>query len=78
MQLKTSGEVTRGWLGVSIQDVDLDLAESFGLDRPRGALIAQVGVDSPAQEAGLQSGDIILEFDGQAINLWDSIGDRRR
>ena len=42
MQLKTSGEVTRGWLGVSIQDVDLDLAESFGLDRPRGALIAQV------------------------------------
>ena len=53
MQLKTSGEVTRGWLGVSIQDVDLDLAESFGLDRPRGALIAQVGVDSPAQEAGL-------------------------
>ena len=68
MQLKTSGEVTRGWLGVSIQDVDLDLAESFGLDRPRGALIAQVGVDSPAQEAGLQSGDIILEFDGQAIN----------
>ncbi|WP_435219815.1 Do family serine endopeptidase [Luminiphilus sp. nBUS_07] len=68
MQLKASGEVTRGWLGVSIQDVDLDLAESFGLDRPSGALIAQVGADSPAQEAGLQSGDIILEFDGQMIN----------
>ncbi len=68
MQLKTTGEVTRGWLGVSIQDVDLDLAESFGLDRPSGALIAQVGADSPAQEAGLQSGDIILEFDGQLIN----------
>ena len=68
MQLKASGEVTRGWLGVSIQDVDLDLAESFGLDRPSGALIAQVGADSPAQEAGLQSGDIILEFDGQLIN----------
>ena len=68
MQLKTSGEVTRGWLGVSIQDVDRDLAESFGLDRPRGALIAQVGADSPAQNADLQSGDIILEFDGQPIN----------
>ena len=68
MQLKTSGEVTRGWLGVSIQDVDRDLAESFGLDRPRGALIAQVGSGSPAEDAGLQSGDIILEFDGQPIN----------
>lgn len=67
-QLRESGEVTRGWLGVSIQDVDLDLAESFGLDRPRGALVAQVGEGSPADESGLKSGDIILEFDGQPIN----------
>jgi serine protease Do len=67
-QLKESGEVVRGWLGVSIQDVDRDLAESFGLDRPRGALIAQVGVGSPAEKSGLESGDIILEFAGQPIN----------
>ena len=67
-QLRETGAVTRGWLGVSIQEVDRDLAESFGLDRPRGALVAQVGVDSPAQKSGIESGDIILEFDGQPIN----------
>lgn len=67
-QLRDSGEVTRGWLGVSIQDVDRDLAESFGLDRPRGALVAQVGAGSPAEASGIQSGDIILEFNGQPIN----------
>ncbi len=67
-QLRETGAVTRGWLGVSIQEVDRDLAESFGLDRPRGALVAQVGVDSPAQKSGIASGDIILEFDGQPIN----------
>ena len=66
-QLRTSGEVTRGWLGVSIQDVNRDLAESFGLERPRGALVAQVGEGSPAEEAGLESGDIILSFNGEAI-----------
>ncbi len=68
MQLRDRGEVTRGWLGVSIQDVDRNLAESFGMDRPMGALVAQVGADSPAEKAGIESGDIILEFDGQAIN----------
>ena len=68
MQLRDRGEVTRGWLGVSIQDVDRNLAESFGMDRPMGALVAQVGADSPAEKAGVESGDIILEFDGQAIN----------
>jgi serine protease Do len=52
---------------VSIQDVDRNLAESFGLDRPRGALIAQVGGDSPAEQAGLQPGDIIIAFDGESI-----------
>jgi len=67
-QLRDRGEVTRGWLGVSIQDVDRNLAESFGMDRPMGALVAQVGADSPAEQAGIESGDIILEFDGQAIN----------
>lgn len=66
-QIQNSGVVERGWLGVSIQDVDRNLADSFGLDRPRGALIAQVGKDSPAQKAGLESGDIIVEFDGSEI-----------
>lgn len=66
-QLKTEGRVTRGWLGVTIQDVDKNLAESFGLKRPRGALISQVGEDSPAEKAGLKSGDVIITFDGKAI-----------
>ena len=52
---------------MSIQDVDRNLAESFGLDRPQGALIAQVGRGSPAEQAGLQPGDIIISFDGESI-----------
>ena len=51
-QIQKNGVVERGWLGVSIQDVDRNLADSFGLDRPRGALIAQVGSDSPAERGG--------------------------
>lgn len=66
-QLKTNGEVVRGWLGVSIQDVDRNLAESFGLERPMGALVAQVGAGSPAAEAGIESGDIIIRFDSSDI-----------
>ena len=66
-QLKDSGQVTRGWLGVTIQDVDKNLAESFGLEKPRGALISQLQPDGPAQFGGLQTGDIIVEFDGQPI-----------
>ena len=66
-QIQENGVVDRGWLGVSIQDVDRNLAESFGLDRPRGALIAQVGRDSPAERAGLQSGDVIVAFDDEPI-----------
>jgi serine protease Do len=66
-QLKSDGRVTRGWLGVTIQDVDKNLAESFGLKRPRGALIAQVAPDSPAQKGGLENGDIIITFDGKNI-----------
>lgn len=68
-QLKEKGSVSRGWLGVLIQRVDRDLAESFGLDRAAGALITQVYDDSPAQEGGLREGDIILEFDGKPIDL---------
>jgi serine protease Do len=66
-QLKSTGKVSRGWLGVVIQEVTADLAESFGLDRPRGALVAQVQKDSPAHKAGLQAADVILEFNGQAV-----------
>ncbi len=66
-QLRTKGRVSRGYLGVLIQDVDRNLAESFGLDHPRGALVARVLPDSPAAAAGLQTGDIILEFDGTAL-----------
>ncbi|MBI1283765.1 MAG: Do family serine endopeptidase [Thiobacillus sp.] len=66
-QLKSGGKVSRGWLGVVIQEVTADLAESFGLDRPRGALVAQVQEDSPASKAGLQASDVILTFDGKAV-----------
>jgi serine protease Do len=66
-QLQADGRVTRGWLGVTIQDVDKNLAESFGLDRPRGALVVEVAEDGPADDAGLQAGDIILSFDGTEI-----------
>jgi serine protease Do len=66
-QLQTQGHVTRGKLGVGIQDVDQALAESFGLDVPRGALVSSVEKGGPAAKAGLREGDVILAFDGQAI-----------
>ncbi len=66
-QLMENGRVTRGWLGVTIQDVDRNLAESFGLERPRGALVVQVGDGTPAADAGLKEGDVILSFDGKEI-----------
>ncbi len=68
-QLKNQGYVSRGWLGVLIQEVSKDLAESFGLDKPYGALVAQVMKDSPAEKAGIQTGDIIIEYEGKEINL---------
>ncbi len=67
-QLQAQGHVTRGKLGVGIQDVDQALAESFGLDVPRGALVASVEKGGPADKAGLQEGDVILGFDGQSID----------
>jgi serine protease Do len=66
-QLREKGRVTRGWLGVTIQDVDKNLAESFGLSRPQGALVAQVAKGSPADKAGLKEGDVIVTFDGNDI-----------
>ncbi|UUQ66376.1 DegQ family serine endoprotease [Pseudomonas fuscovaginae UPB0736] len=68
-QLKAGGKVSRGWLGVVIQEVNKDLAESFGLDKPAGALVAQVQDDGPAAKGGLQVGDVILSMNGQPIEL---------
>ena len=66
-QLKDSGKVTRGWLGVFIQEVDKNLAKSFGMEKPMGAVIAKVLKDSPASKSGLKQGDIILSFNGKPI-----------
>lgn len=66
-QLKKDGKVSRGWLGVVIQEVNKDLAESFGLEKPAGALVAQVLEGGPAAKGGLQVGDVILSMNGQPI-----------
>jgi Do/DeqQ family serine protease len=66
-QLMTSGEVARGWLGVSIQPLDPDLAESFGLDRVTGALINRVMPGTPAERAGMRRGDILLTYNGREV-----------
>lgn len=68
-QLRNEGHVKRGWLGVIIQEVNRDLAESFGLDKAAGALVAKVLPDSPAEKAGLREGDVITRFKGRDINL---------
>jgi serine protease Do len=66
-QLQKHGKVTRGRLGVTVQDVNAALAESFGLDRARGALVSSVDEKGPAEKAGILAGDIILKFGGNAI-----------
>ena len=66
-QLKASGKVDRGWLGVVIQEVNKDLAESFGLDKPAGALVAQVLENGPADKGGLKLGDVILSMNGHPV-----------
>ena len=66
-QLRTTGHVTRGRMGIVIQDVSRALAQSFGLAEPRGALISKVEKDGPAAQAGLQPSDIILKFNGKAV-----------
>ena len=67
-QLKTTGKVTRGRIGVVIQPVTKELAESFGLPKPAGALVASVEKGSPADKAGIEAGDVILKFDGKNVN----------
>jgi serine protease Do len=66
-QILQSGRVSRGWIGVSIQPLDEDIARSLGLEEPRGALVASVVPDGPAGRAGIQQGDVILTFNGQRI-----------
>ncbi|NHZ69827.1 MAG: Do family serine endopeptidase [Thermotogales bacterium] len=72
-QLKEHGKVSRGWLGVLIQDVTLELAESFGMSKPQGALIAKVMPDSPAEGAKMQVGDIVVSFNGKDIERSSSL-----
>ena len=80
-QLLKHGKVSRGKLGVLIQGMDQELAQSFGLDKPNGALVSSVEPNGPAAKAGLQSGDIVLEVDGNKIEdsteLQRIIGDHR-
>lgn len=68
LQLKEKGKVTRGWIGVSIQAITPEIAESFGLEEQRGALVAAVNPGDPADKGGLKAGDVIIEFDGKPID----------
>ncbi len=74
--LISEGRVIRGWLGVVIRDLDRDLAQSLGLERVEGALVNEVVADSPAGEAGLEGGDVILKFNGQVIHNVDNLRNR--
>ncbi len=66
-QLKNSGTVNRGWLGIQIQALTPELGKSFGLEKPHGALVGQILSDGPAQSSGIKVGDIIIAFNGQAV-----------
>ncbi|MFM8391674.1 MAG: Do family serine endopeptidase, partial [Methylophilaceae bacterium] len=66
-QLKAGGKISRGWLGIAIQEMSKELAESFGLKNTAGALIAGIEKSSPAEKAGLEPGDVIVKFDGKVI-----------
>ena len=68
-QLREQGYVSRGWLGVLIQDVTRELAESFGMERPHGALIAKVLPGSPAEASGFEAGDVVISFDKKKIGF---------
>jgi serine protease Do len=74
-QLKATGKITRGWLGIAIQELSKELAESFGMKNTNGALVAGVEKNSPADKGGLEAGDVITSFDGKAI---ESSGDLPR
>jgi len=65
--LKDDGEVSRGWLGVRVQAVTPEIGESMGMEKPKGALVAGVGDETPAKKAGIQEGDVIVEYRGDAV-----------
>jgi len=67
-QLRTTGKVTRGRIGVTIQELTRELAESFGLSKPNGALVSNVEKKGPADKAGIEVSDVILKFDGKQVN----------
>lgn len=67
-QLKNQGKVKRGWLGISLQEVSRALAMAYGLNKPRGALIADILPNGPASKSDLRSGDIVLEYEGRPID----------
>jgi serine protease Do len=67
-QIREHGSVERGWLGVQIQSVTPEMADALGLDKAKGALVADVQDDSPALKAGVKQGDVILSFDGKPVN----------
>jgi len=67
LQLQETGHVTRGWLGVSIQEITPELSKSLGLKEKKGALVAQVVPGSPADKAGIEQGDVIVEFNGKEV-----------
>jgi serine protease Do len=75
-QLRSNGKVTRGWLGLAIQDMNEDLARSFGVNKADGILIAEVTKGSPAEKAGVQQGDILLSLNGDKVT--DVTGLRNR
>jgi serine protease Do len=72
-QIKRSGHVVRGYLGVNVQEVTSELSESFGMDKPKGALVAEVFGDTPASKAGIKAGDVILSVNGIEINKAGSL-----
>ena len=75
-QILETGEVKRGFLGVSIQDISPSLAEAFGLDKKNGALINKVLKDSPADKAGLQPGDVVISIDGKKVRNANDVRNR--
>jgi serine protease Do len=72
-QLRTAGRVSRGWLGVRIQELDDATAKHFGIDDARGALVAEVDAGSPAEDAGLHKGDVIVSFNGKAVPTMEAL-----
>jgi serine protease Do len=68
-QLKANGKITRGWLGIAIQEITKELAESFSMKNTNGALVAGVEKNGPADKGGLEAGDVITKFDGKAIGV---------